>query len=148
MCGVLVMSYHEAAVRYNGSMPVSRPPITESPWFWACLFASMGLVALWAMGPKYGDRQLLEERKAQGRMRAAERAVGGEMQTEVSREGDLEIPLRPLYAILSAALMIAWALLWWSHIRPQMKERPDQDGDPPGAERPAAASSAESAHTS
>ena len=74
-------------------------------------------MALWAMGPKYGDRQLLEERKAQGRMRAAERASGGEMATEVSSEGNLEIPLQPLYGILAAGLAVAWAVLWWSHFR-------------------------------
>ena len=74
-------------------------------------------MALWAVGPKYGDRQLLEERKAQGRMRAAEHASGGEMATEVSSEGNLEIPIRPLYGVLAGGLAVAWALLWWSHLR-------------------------------
>lgn len=74
-------------------------------------------MALWAVGPKYGDRQLLEERKAQGRMRAAEHASGGEMETEVSSAGNLEIPLRPLYGVLAGGLAIAWTLLWWSHLR-------------------------------
>ena len=91
--------------------------MSESPWFWACLFASAGLMALMAVGPKYGDRQLLEERKAQGRMRAAEHASGGEMATEVSSEGDLAVPLKPLYGVLAAALAIAWGILWWSHMR-------------------------------
>lgn len=107
-----------------------RPPIAESPWFWACLFASVGLVALWAMGPKYGQRQLIEEHKAQGRMRAAERQAGGEMTTKVSREGDLAIPLQPLYAVLGGALVIAWGVLWWRHVRPRIEDSPDILAEP------------------
>ena len=83
----------------------------------------MGLVALWAMSPKYGDRQLLEERKAQGRMRAAEHASGGEMATNVSSEGNLEIPLQPLFGVLAAVLAFAWAVLWWKHLRPSSAEQ-------------------------
>ena len=79
-------------------------------------------MALWAMGPKYDDRQLLEERKAQGRMRAAEHASGGEMATEVSSEGNLAITLRPLYGVLAAGLAIAWAILWWTHLRPRHEQ--------------------------
>lgn len=86
----------------------------------------MGLVALWAMGPKYAGRQLLEENKAQGRLRAAERAAGAEMTTEVSRAGHLAMPLRPLYGILSVALMIAWAMLWWTRIRPRFSNTKTQ----------------------
>ena len=79
----------------------------------------MGLVALWAVGPKYGDRQLAEEHKAQGRIRAVELAATGETVTEVSSAGDLAIPLQPLYAVLGGVLIIAWAVLWWRHLAPR-----------------------------
>ena len=117
------------ASAYNALMKSSPAPIVDSAWFWACLFASVGLVALWAMGPKYAGRQLLEERKAQGRMRAAEQAAEGEMTTEVSSEGNLEIRLTPLYGILSGLLMVAWAVLWWTHMRPQAKEATAESED-------------------
>lgn len=115
-------------------MNSARPPITDSPWFWACLFASVGLVALWAMGPKYGERQLLEENKAQGRLRAAERAAGEEMTTEVSSRGDLAITLQPLYGILSALLVMAWAWLWWSHLRPLVEGDDESEAGSDSAE--------------
>ena len=79
------------------------------------------------MSPKYGDRQLLEERKAQGRMRAAEQASGGEMATNVSSEGNLEIPLQPLFGVLAAVLAIAWAVLWWKHLRPSATGQTETD---------------------
>ena len=120
-------------ISYNVWMSTARSPISESPWFWACLFASVGLLALWAMGPKYGSRQLKEEQKAQGRMRAAERASGGEMVTEVSSPGNLEIPLRPLYGILAVGLILAWTILWWTHVRPRSHPTGDSSGDPPAS---------------
>ena len=112
-------------------MTSQQPPITDSPWFWACLFASFGLLALWAIGPKYGSRQLREEHKAQGRLRAAEQVAQGEMTTEVSSEGNLAIPIRPLYGILSVLLMCAWGVLWWTHLRARpdiepTKQNPEQ----------------------
>ena len=109
----------------------SRPPITESPWFWACLFASVGLLALWAAGPKYGQRQLIEENKGQGRMRAAEQQSGGDIQTPVSREGELAISLHPLYAVLGGVLVIAWGMLWWRHIRPMAEKSSETSPESP-----------------
>ena len=126
---VTCATFRPGKILYNGSMSNARSPISESPWFWACLFASVGLMALWSMGPKYGNRQLLEERKAQGRMRAAEHASGGEMATEVSSEGNLQIPLKPLYGILAIALICAWVRLWWTHLRQAPTDAQEQSGD-------------------
>lgn len=107
----------------------ARPPITESFWFWVCLFATMGLVALWAIGQKYDARQTQVEQKAQGRLRAAEQAAGGEMTTEVSSRGDLEISLRPLYALLGGVVMIGWAILWWHYFRSASQDEATHDSE-------------------
>jgi hypothetical protein len=110
----------------------ARAPITESPWFWMCLFASMGLMGLWAIGQRYGVRQTQVEQKAQARLRAAERAGGGEVKTEVSSRGHLEVSLEPLYLVLGAVLIFAWAVLWWNHFRPRSPA-----GAPPAQEQSA-----------
>lgn len=106
----------------------ARPPITDSFWFWACLFATMGLVALWAVSLKYEARQDQIERNATGRVRAAEHMAGEEMTTEVPREGERLIALRPLFFILAALLAVGWVVLWWQHFRPH--EMPEHKREP------------------
>ena len=57
--------------------PVKRPPpVTDSPWFWIALFGAMGLAALLAVSPKYGQRQAAIERKYQARQQMARSADG------------------------------------------------------------------------
>jgi cell division protein FtsL len=100
-----------------------RPPITDSPWFWLCLFATMGLVALAAIGPKYAKRQAGIERKEQARQRAAELASGGTAQTPVSTEDDLVVSLKPLLLIVGAIVVAAWTILWWQYLRPPARRQ-------------------------
>ena len=61
--------------------PIDRPakgppPVTDSPWFWLALFGMMGLGALLAIGPKYGQRQASIERKHQAQQQMLRLADG------------------------------------------------------------------------
>lgn len=114
----------------------SKPPITDSPWFWVLLFSGMALGALVAMGPKYGGRQSRLELQYQARERiAAERArlstdgsasrdinaadrVGGESRADERGErralaspGATLIPLWPLGAVLVLVMLGSVAML-------------------------------------
>lgn len=94
-----------------------RRPITDSPWFWLYLFCTAGLVALVLAGRKFPARQAELERQYQGRQRAAQRALGQEPSTPISTPGQTIITLRPLYLVLGGALIAAWSILWWTHLR-------------------------------
>lgn len=96
----------------------NRPPITDSFWFWVCLFATMGLVALWAGSLKFEARQDAIERNAAGRVRAAEHMAGEEMTTEVPAEGERLIGIGPLFIVLGGVLIVAWGILGWQYFRP------------------------------
>ena len=106
-----------AIVRYNGEMTAAKPPITDSPWFWACLFASAGLVVLGYFSGQYEQRQLRIERQGQARMRAVEIAVEGQPRTEVSTPDNLRLPLRPIFVILAVMVVVGWAMFWRQRTR-------------------------------
>ena len=57
--------------RDNPQSEIRNPQsgLTDSPWFWVLIFSAMALVALIAMGPKYGGRQSRMEVKYQARQR-------------------------------------------------------------------------------
>lgn len=102
----------------NDASP-TRPPITESPWYWVYLFCTAGLIALLLAGPKFSARQAQIERKYESRQHAAQHVAG-----RVSEEADVvnpregtRITLRPLYITLGTALGVAWVGLWWRHYR-------------------------------
>jgi hypothetical protein len=98
-------------------MAPPQPTATDSPWFWACVFATAGLVVLWYFGGQYEQRQLRIERQGQARMRAVEIAAEGEPRTEVSMPGELRLPLQPIFAILAALLAVGWAMFWGQRFR-------------------------------
>ena len=52
------------------------PPATDSLWFWLALFGVTGLAALFAVSPKYGQRQAGIERKYQAQQQMARSADG------------------------------------------------------------------------
>lgn len=99
------------------SVPPRRKSITESPWYWACLFCTAGLVALVLVGPKFEARQAQIERQYQGRERAAQQKAGQSPTTPMSTTGDTYISLRPLQVALAALLVASWPVLWWRHFR-------------------------------
>jgi hypothetical protein len=86
--------------------------ITDSPWFWLCLFALAALVGLAAIGPKYAQRQAQIEREFQGRQRAAQSAQGESPSVPLSTPGETIIPLWPLFVALAVFIPIAWFLFW------------------------------------
>ncbi len=52
--------------------PPPRPPLTDSPWFWALAFSAMGVLAIVVIAPKYDRRQQRLEARYLGRQRVAE----------------------------------------------------------------------------
>lgn len=86
--------------------------ITDSPWFWAYLFGVGGLIALALASPKFGERQAQEERRLQGRERAAQQQAGVEMTGEISTPESTEVTLRPLFLGLAVLTSVAWLVFW------------------------------------
>ena len=98
----------------------SPPPVTDSPWFWICLFGTFGLVMLVAMDAKYAQRQAQIERQYQGRTRAAQQRAGETPSTPMSTRHQTQITLKPLYPVLAMFVLAGWILFWWARLRPGM----------------------------
>jgi len=101
-----------------------RPPITDSPWFWVYLFATVALCGLFVYQGKYTRRQTQVEQKAQGRIRAAELKASGKTATQVSSRENLVITLKPLMVIMAVVLLIAWPVLIWQHFTAPRRRAP------------------------
>jgi hypothetical protein len=107
-----------------------QSPITDSPWFWVLVFSLMALLALLAIGPKYGRRQTRLELQYQARERIAERratenkpevAARIDDQTggrEFASPGDNLIPLWPLAAVLVLIAIFSAVMLGRGRGRP------------------------------
>jgi hypothetical protein len=95
-------------------MQSSRRPITDSPWFWAYLFATAGLIGLALIGPKFAARQSHVEREFQGRQRAAQNVWGQQPSIELSTAERTLVTLRPLFLGLAAVTIAAWIVFWRS----------------------------------
>jgi hypothetical protein len=93
-------------------MSAATRSMTDSPWFWACVFAVAGLIGLSAIGPKYSQRQAQIEREFQGRQRAAQNAQGQAPSVPLSTPDQTLISLRPLFLGLAAVIAIAWFIFW------------------------------------
>jgi len=91
----------------------TRPPITESPWYWVYLFATAGLIALLLAGPKYAVRQAQIEKNQADRLRAAQLASGADATAQPIRDQSpaARVVLWPLYLVLGAILILAWVNL-------------------------------------
>jgi len=94
-------------------MNAAARPITDSPWFWICLFAAAGCISLAAIGPKYASRQAQIEREFQGRQRAAQNAQGQQPSLPLSTPERTVITLQPLVWVLAVSIAAGWFLLWW-----------------------------------
>jgi hypothetical protein len=99
--------------------PSFRPPITDSPWFWAYLFGTAALLALAVIGPKFGPRQAQLEREFQGRQRAVQHQAGDEPTVAMSDAGETVIGLRPLFFALAGITMVAWFIFWRTRVARQ-----------------------------
>ena len=128
MCGVRDRLLREHAGRfgcrrpiaYNCGMSPRQQSATDSPWFWAYLFAVAGLIALGLIGPKFAARQAQIEREFQGRQRAAQQAQDQQPTGQLSTAEQTLITLRPLFFGLAAITAIAWITFWLgrSNVRP------------------------------
>ena len=97
----------------------TRPPITDSAWFWVLVFSLMALGALAAMSGKYGRRQANIERQYQARERVAAGDRGpaandDEQRRSFAMPGQTLVPLWPLAFLLAAVAAIAATMLYRS----------------------------------
>jgi hypothetical protein len=96
-------------------MSHTRGPVTDSPWFWAYLFATAGLIALALAGPKYRLRQAQIERQFEGRQPGAVHSVE-EKSDPASTAEETHITLRPLFLGLVAVTIVAWFVFWRTYV--------------------------------
>ena len=106
-------------------------PLSDSPWFWAALFAAMALIALVAMSGKYSRRQANIEQKFQARERVAWNQAGSGQRAEGSEEysqpGDTVIPLWPLAVPLGGLIMVSIVMLFRSRLAIRRLSADDAD---------------------
>lgn len=104
---------------------MGRGPITDSPLFWLILFASMGLVMLAAVEPKFARRQERIERMQQSRQRAAEHTKAAASKDVVEPtilwQPGQPASLRPLMLFVAAILVAAMIGM---HIRSRKARQP------------------------
>lgn len=94
-------------------MSDARPgSLSESPWFWAYVFGMGALIALALAAPKFGSRQAQEERRQQGRERAAQQQAGLDPTGDVSTADNTQVTLRPLFIGLAVITSVAWIIFW------------------------------------
>lgn len=99
-----------------------RPSITESPWFWAYVFATGAVVALLLGTSRYGDRQEQIERQYLARQRAGQVVARQDAVAEAPVEGEPIIPIWPLGLLMTLILSVAWMVFWF-------KRRPSFSAD-------------------
>lgn len=107
----------------------SRAPVTDSPWFWVLAFSLMALLALVAIGAKYGRRQTRLELQYQARERTAERRAAANnspanarsddrTRREFASPGENLIPLWPLAVVLFLVSIFSAIMLGRGRGRP------------------------------
>jgi len=112
-----------AAIAAYLLMRLSRPGITDSPWFWAFAFSAMGTIGVLVIAPKYDDRQKRLEARFEGRERMAQRrqldnqsdrseSIGPERPEEYGYDQQRRVPLVYLGSILFVAAVGSGAMLW------------------------------------
>jgi hypothetical protein len=101
-------------------MPASsKPPVTDSPWFWVLLFSVVGLLAVAAISGQYGKRQARLERQYQARERVAGGTVGEPDQRDYATPDSTLIPLWPLAVVLVGVAIASAMMLGREHQRRQ-----------------------------
>jgi cytoskeletal protein RodZ len=101
----------------------SKPRLTDSPWYWAYLFATAGLIALVLMGHKFSRRQAIIETKSEGRQRASMN-LSGRALPPANEDRTPRIQLTPLYLVLTALLGLAGFQLWRRRVQPSDTNKP------------------------
>ena len=109
-----------------------QPPseITDSPWFWVCVFSAMALAGTLALSPKYAERQREVELEYEGHLRSQEfktRVVAADgdkerVRQEMAREHEgetldtereLAIRLTPFYVLLTVVFLVSLGRVCW-----------------------------------
>jgi hypothetical protein len=93
----------------------SKPPITDSPWFWVLLFSAVGLVLLFVFSGQIGKRQARLDRQYQARDRVQDQAVGDPARREYSSPESTLVPIWPLAAALGGAILLSAEMLRRAH---------------------------------
>ena len=98
----------------------TRPPLTDSPWFWVMLFCAAGVVLLLVIWPQYSKRQRRLEMQFRAREEIVRRQAAGEPPARVlgregsaapPAEGELIIRLWPLLLLFSALFAVSTTML-------------------------------------
>jgi len=100
----------------------TRPPLTDSPFFWLYLFATTALIGVTVIGPKFSQRQAQIERQFQGRSRAEQVKAGQNPDVELSKPGETRWNLGPMLGVLSFIAIGGWVLHWYHRYRPIPKD--------------------------
>lgn len=100
--------------------------LTDSPWFWVELFSYAALLGLLAIGGKYQRREARLEQRYAARQEIIQRQTEGRAQ--IDSAAALETPLdearrpllmslRPLFAVMIAALVVARGARFYLRVR-------------------------------
>ncbi|MFN3153398.1 hypothetical protein [Bremerella sp.] len=102
-----------------------QEPITDSPWFWLYLFATVALILLIVFQGKLDIRQANIERQHQARQLAnPSNEVTGQSPVTVSSPGNTLIGLNYLIAVLAVLVVVGWVRLWYVRFRVWGNEAP------------------------
>ncbi len=100
------------------SPPSTREPLTDSPWFWVYLFATVALILLVVWRPKLEYRQAWIERQHQARtLSTREASDAASPPLEVSTPDNTVIQLDFLYTVLGVLVVGGWIGLWYVRYR-------------------------------
>lgn len=103
-----------------------QEPITDSPWFWLYLFATVALILLIVFQGKLNIRQANIERQHQARQIANQPdEVASETPVVVSSPGNTLIGWNYLVAVLGLLVAVGWIRLWYVRFRNWGKETPE-----------------------
>lgn len=103
-----------------------QEPITDSPWFWLYLFATVALILLIVFQSKLDIRQANIERQHQARQIANQSdGNNSEAPVAVSSPGNTLIGWNYLAAVLAVLVAVGWIRLWYVRFRNWGKEAPE-----------------------
>jgi hypothetical protein len=102
----------------SSASPNSAPTaMTDSPWFWVYAFATVGLGLLVLIGPKWVERQIGLDQRAQGIRHSMSPVSGEEVIPARQREAAaarsaIEIRWRRQFQVLVGLLGIGLSIAW------------------------------------
>ncbi len=92
--------------------PSHLRPLTDSPWFWAHVFAAAALAAVLLRGSHVHQRQVQIERNGQGRQRALLQNPADQAKVTLSTDRHTLITLQPLTIFLLFVFIGSGVMLW------------------------------------